>query len=245
MPHARSTRVPSRLAAVVALTAAALAMVSGLSAPAHAQATTFFVAPNGLDTNAGTSAGLPFKTLQRALDAVQVPGTTINLAAGVYKEAVATKLAGTAAAPITIKGPETGKAVGGRYRTVLYGLGGRVFSINHSYYTLDGFTIDGQPETLSAAALPTSRTAVRGYKDGIQNATATQPAAFNSKLVYVGAANDSHDIVGTTISNMFLARSGGECVRFRNRAANSLVVNSVIQYCGMRGLGVEPDQYKY
>ena len=44
---------------------------------------------------------------------------------------------------------------------------------------------------------------------------------------------------------MFLTGSGGECVRFRNRAANSLVVNSVIQWCGMLGLGVEPDQYKY
>ena len=74
------------------------------------------------------------------------PGTTINLAAGTYREAVATKTAGTATAPITIKGPETGKDVNGRYKAVLYGLGGRVFSINHSYYTLSGFTIDGQTE---------------------------------------------------------------------------------------------------
>ena len=44
---------------------------------------------------------------------------------------------------------------------------------------------------------------------------------------------------------MFLTGSGGECVRFRNQTANGLVVNSVIQWCGMLGLGVEPDQYKY
>ena len=68
-----------------------------------------------------------------------VTGTTINLKAGTYREAVITKRASTAAAPIKIKGP-----VEGRDKAVLYGLGGRVFSIDHSYYTLDGFTIDGQ-----------------------------------------------------------------------------------------------------
>ena len=45
MPHARSTRVPSRLAVVVALVAAALAVVSGLSAPAYAQTTQRWVSP--------------------------------------------------------------------------------------------------------------------------------------------------------------------------------------------------------
>ena len=44
---------------------------------------------------------------------------------------------------------------------------------------------------------------------------------------------------------MFLNGSGGECVRFRNRAANSLIVNSVIQWCGMLGQGDDVDQYKY
>jgi hypothetical protein len=43
---------------------------------------------------------------------------------------------------------------------------------------------------------------------------------------------------------MFLNGSGGECVRFRNRAANSLIVDSVIQWCGMRASG-SGDQYKY
>ena len=128
----------------------------------------------------------------------------------------------------------------GRYKAVLYGLGGRVFSINHSYYTLDGFTIDGQ-QNIARTAYPdvTSLSQVRAFKDSVQG------RAVNSKLVYVGASAPRADIVGTTISNMFLTGSGGECVRFRNRAANSLIVNSVIQWCGMLGLGVEPDQYKY
>ena len=44
---------------------------------------------------------------------------------------------------------------------------------------------------------------------------------------------------------MFLNGSGGECVRFRNRAANSLVVNSMIQWCGMLGQGDDIGKYKY
>ena len=79
---------------------------------------------------------------------------------------------------------------------------------------------------------------VRAKKDGWQG------RADNSKLIYVGAGTKA-GITGTTISNMFLTESGGECVRFRNQTTNGLVVNSVIQWCGMLGLGVEPDQYKY
>ena len=144
MQHRRSIRFPSiRIrSAVLAFAVAIMGVVTGLGAsPAYA-ATNYWVAPTGLDTNPGTDAA-PFRTLQKALD-VATAGTTINLKAGEYHEAVATKTAGTATAPITIRGPETGKDVTGRYKAVLYGLGGRVFSINHSYYTLSGFTIDGQ-----------------------------------------------------------------------------------------------------
>jgi hypothetical protein len=227
----------ARAATVVALATVALTTLSGLGTPARAQTSATYVDPAaGLDTNPGTS-DRPFKTLQKALDTAQ-PGRTINLRAGTYREAAVTKVAGTAAAPITIRGPETGKAVGGRYKALFYGLGGRVFSINHSHYTLDGFTIDGQ-ERIARSEYPTALSAVRSFKDSVQS------RAVNSKLVYVGAADTTRDLTGITISNMFLNGSGGECVRFRNRAANSLVVNSVIQWCGMLGQGVEPDQYKY
>ena len=237
MPCCRSAILRLRPAVGLALVVAALVVVSGLWAPARAAGAVYFVSPTGANTNSGTSSSTPFKTLQKALDVAQ-PGTTINLAAGTYREAVATKVAGTAAAPITIVGPESGKAAGGRYQAVLYGLGGRVFSINHSYYTLDGFTIDGQ-ERIARTEYPTSLSAVRSWKDKVQS------RAVNSKLIYVGAATTTADIVGTTISNMFLNGSGGECVRFRNRAANSLVDNSVIQWCGVYVLGNDDDQYKY
>jgi methionine-rich copper-binding protein CopC len=80
---------------------------------------------------------------------------------------------------------------------------------------------------------------IRTFKDSVQD------RAVNSKLVYVGASTTQFDIVGTTISDMFLNGSGGECVRFRDRAANSLIDNSTIQWCGMLGQGDDVDQYKY
>src|SRR5690349_13363389 len=99
-------------AGVMLVVAALMTVVAG---PARAAGTTYFVSPTGADTNSGTTATVPFKTIQKALNLAQ-PGTTINLAPGTYTEALATKVDGTAAAPITIKGPETGKAVSGRYQ---------------------------------------------------------------------------------------------------------------------------------
>ena len=235
MQHRRSIRFPSiRIrSAVLALAVAIMGVVTGLGAsPAYA-ATNYWVAPSGLDTNPGTDTA-PFRTLQKALD-VATAGTTITLKAGEYHEAVATKTAGAAAAPITIKGP-----IEGRDKAVLYGLGGRVFSINHSYYTLTGFTIDGQ-QNIARTEYPavSSLSQIRDFKEKVQG------RAVNSKLIYVGASTTQFDIVGTTISNMFLNGSGGECVRFRDRAANSLIDNSVIQWCGMLGQGNDVDQYKY
>jgi Bacterial Ig-like domain/Protein of unknown function (DUF1565) len=233
--HRRSIRVRS---VVLAFAVAIMGVVTGVGASPAFAATDYWVAPTGADTNGGSQTA-PFKTLQKALD-VAAPGTTINLAAGTYREAVATKTAGTATAPITIKGPETGKDVNGRYKAVLYGLGGRVFSINHSYYMLSGFTIDGQ-QNIARTAYPavSSSSQIRTFKDSVQD------RAVNSKLVYVGASTTLFDIVGTTISDMFLNGSGGECVRFRDRAANSLIDNSTIQWCGMLGQGNDVDQYKY
>ncbi len=236
MPHRRPARVRLRDGAVGALAVAALAALA-TPVPARAQGLTYFVSPTGSDTDSGTSAATPFRTLQKALDLAR-PGTTITLAPGTYRQAVATKVAGTAAAPVTVRGPETGKDPGGRHRAVLLSPGGRVFSVNHSHYTLDGFTIDGQPN-IAVSEYPATPDRVRAFKDSVQ------ARAVNSKLVYVGAADTSRDITGITLSNMFLHGSGGECVRFRNRASNSLVVDSVIRWCGMLGQGDDDDRYKY
>jgi hypothetical protein len=185
------------------------------------------VSPSGSDSNDGSS-GAPLQTIQAALEQAQ-PGMTINLAAGVYHEELMTVHDGAAGAPITIKGPETGTDRSGRYRATVYGTG-RVFSIDNSYYTLDGFTIDGQ-EALATTAWPSDLSAMNSFKAGVQDKVA------DSRLIYIGSADYARDITGVTISNMFVNGAGGECVRMRNNAHGNTITDSVIQYCGMFAKG--------
>ena len=201
---------------------------SGPSEPA----VTLAVSPTGNDVADG-SPNAPLRTIQAALDRA-TPGTVITLAPGVYRENLVTMRDGLPGAPITIKGPETGKDRSGRYVATLYGTD-RVFSVNHSYYTLDGFTIDGQEE-LANTPFPTDLATIDGFKNGVQSKVS------DGRLIYVGAADDSRDITGITVTNMFLNGAGGECVRLRNNAFGNVVADSVIQYCGMFGKGDDDDE---
>ena len=144
---------------------------------------------------------------------------------------------GAPEAPIVIKGPETGTDREGRYRAVLYGTG-RVVNIDHSWITLDGFTIDGQ-EQLADVPFPTDVRTIDAWKASVQD------RVEDSRLVYIGSAEESRDLTGITISNMFLNGAGGECVRLRNNAHGNTVIDSVIQYCGMYGKGDGEDRAEY
>lgn len=203
--------------------------------PSFAGAASLYVSPSGSDTNPGTSTA-PLKTIQAALDRATA-GTTIELAPGTYRERPVTKRAGTATAPITLRGPETGKLRSGRYKAVLFGTG-RIFNIDHSHYVLEGFTIDGQ-EKLVGKTWPTGLSGARSFKD------ANQSLVADGRLIYIGSAETSRDITGVVIRDMFLNGAGGECIRMRNNAHGNEVAHSVIQWCGMYGKGDDVERYKY
>jgi hypothetical protein len=205
------------------------------SPPPTAPTAVLYVDPKGSDSNDGTT-GAPLATIQAALDKA-TPGTQITLAPGVYRETVATVRDGAPGAPITIKGPESGKDRAGRYQAVLYGTG-RVFSVNHSHLTLDGFTIDGQ-EKLASTTYPTDLASVTAFKNRVQ------PQVADGRLIYIGAADETRDLTGITIANMVLNGAGGECVRLRNNAHDNAITDSVIQYCGMYGKGDDDERAKY
>lgn len=67
---------------------------------AAVQAATYYVSPSGSDSNAGTSTGAPFKTIQKAAS-IMVAGDTCYIRAGTYRETVTPANNGTASAPIT------------------------------------------------------------------------------------------------------------------------------------------------
>jgi hypothetical protein len=228
--------------AVGAVIAALLAVVHAPGPALHALPTltsrplALYVSPHGSDRNKGTAVQAAFRTIQRALNAAK-PGTTIHLAAGLYRERPTTVRSGTAKARIVIQGPERGKAVSGRYRAVLYGTG-RIFNINNSYYTLDGFTIDGQ-EALRGTPYAKTRATVRAFKDRVQR------KVRDGRLVYIGSANSARNVTGVVIRNMFLSGAGGECVRVRNSADHNTIKTSVIQWCGMSAAGNDVTIAKY
>lgn len=214
----------ARRAALLALTVL-LAMLVGCGSGASDGPGLYVDPADGSDENSG-SADRPFRTIQAALDVV-TPGTTIHLAEGEYRERIETKVDGQQDAPITIQGPEDGKDRADRYRAVVTDTS-RIVNIDHDHYVLDGFTVDGQ-QHLDVDDYPGDLHAVDDFKRSVQD------KVTNSRLIYLGSADDATDVTGVTIRNMFLNGSGGECVRFRNNAHGNTITESVIQYCGMAG----------
>ena len=238
MPPAwRYTAIGAAVVAVLGLVVVAVNLTGGLgpggtSAPA---AVSLYVDPAGSDSNDG-SQGKPFQTIQAALDEA-TPGTTINVGPGTYFETLATMRDGLPDAPITVKGPETGKDRSGRYQATVFAPS-RVLNVDHSYYVFDGFTIDGQ-ENLATTPYPDDFRTIDAFKNSVQGRVS------DSRLVYIGSADDVRDVTGVTIRNMFLNGAGGECVRLRNNSHGNTITESVVQYCGMYGKGGDDDRTEY
>lgn len=218
----------------IALLATLVVLLAHQPAPPGAGAPNLFVSNAGGDGDPGTRTE-PLRTLQRALDLAE-PGATIVLAPGTY-DGAETRRSGTAAAPITIRGPETGRDAASRFRAVVHG-SRIVLQINHGHYRLEGFTVDGQPG-IPLQAYPDRLSQARAFKDAVQDRVA------NSKLIYVGYASTSRDITGVVLENLFLHGAGGECVRLRNNAYGNVVSNCVVQWCGLAPSGDDVARYRY
>jgi len=97
------------------------------------EAAEWFVAPAGTGTGTKTD---PLGRIQDALNIAQ-PGDTITLRAGTYSESVHSVRHGTPQSPIRLR------AVGER-GSVLVTAPGRVLTVDHAYFTVEGLVIDGQ-----------------------------------------------------------------------------------------------------
>lgn len=96
--------------------------------------TTFYVAPNGDNTQTGHNKAKPLASVQLALDRAE-PGDTVQLADGDYYQSIHSARSGRKRAPITITGTKD---------AILFGSESRIIEIRHSYLVLDGFQVNGQ-----------------------------------------------------------------------------------------------------
>lgn len=134
--------------------------------------------------------------LQEALDEVQ-PGDTIELSPGHYYESVVTKRPGTADKPITIHGES--------YRAVIKGEpdgSDHIFDVQHSYYILDRFTIDGH---LGGDE----------YQDKCLYVQTNRKEGERAHEIEFNGHSFKSSLNGIVISNMDIKNCGGECVRLR------------------------------
>lgn len=75
---------------------------ANVAADAGGVESTYYVSPQGKDTNPGTSIDAPLKTIQQAVT-LAMPGSSIFIRGGVYRETVTTSRSGTPTAPITLQ----------------------------------------------------------------------------------------------------------------------------------------------
>lgn len=173
----------------------------------------FFVAAALLSlSSAEVLTVAPGQSIQAAIDLAQ-PGDTIELEDGKFNEELLSSRDGEEGNPITITGSRN---------AVLSGTGktGRLFEINHSYWTVNGFTIDGKMG--------------KGEKE----------EDFQDKLMYVLGNRETRvikrygtefrsSIDGIVISNMHLTNASGECLRLRYFVSGVEIFGNVISNCGI------------
>ncbi|MFD7795317.1 sigma-70 family RNA polymerase sigma factor [Streptomyces sp. NPDC059759] len=106
VPPSTMTRTPTPAKTRNLAPSPVAAPVSRTAAPAKTPAPTYFVSSSGSDSNPGTSAGSPFRTLQKAAD-LAGPGDVVAVMNGTYSEphkgsnVLTIKRSGRPGAPIT------------------------------------------------------------------------------------------------------------------------------------------------
>eukprot|EP00903_Cladosiphon_okamuranus_P015283 g14123.t1 len=132
------------------------------------------------------------------------PGDTVVLGDGEYDEAIVTVQGGEEGNPLMITGGR-GAVVSARYD-------GKVVFVQHSWVTVEGFTVDGEVED------------------------ADEAASYADKCVFVdsGNANGDEPLEGFVMTDMAIVNCGDECVRLKNFVVGAEITHSEISNCGVR-----------
>ncbi|CAN0216348.1 unnamed protein product, partial [Discosporangium mesarthrocarpum] len=162
--------------------------------------------------------------LQHALNMV-CPGDTVKLGSGEYEESVMTTIAGTIIKRITIEGPQDAIIKGDSDE-------GHVFDVQHSYYTLDGFTIDGEIKKK------------KKYMDKLLYIQTNREEAKEATLIEYGGQKFYSSINGVVVKHMTIRNGGGECVRLRYFVTFTHIHDNHIHDCGIDDYVLNPGEGK-
>lgn len=152
----------------------------------------------------------PSMNIQDALKEAQ-PGDTITLGDGEYPQDFKSVRSGTPEKRITI--------TGSREAVVKGKSASRMIEINHSYITLDGFTVSGKQNDGKKS---------EDYVDKCVYILGTNPP----EAVREDGMEYESSLDGMVVSNLRIADCGGECLRLRSFITNAEVVGNKIEGCG-------------
>ena len=227
-----------------------------------ANATVYYVAKNGNDTNAGTSAA-PWLTIGHAA-ATATAGSTVMVGAGTYNESVTFANSGTASAPIVFNGqgvaivdgstgvtcctsPAFASSNGfvGSNTQGLFNIGA---AAGVNYLTVEGFTIQNF-KVASASKVPvgvlivgsgTGISLLNNTVKNIQTTAGKNGNAYGIAVFGISATPLSVTVSGNTVTGCLTGES--ETTTYNGNVQNFVVSNNIIydnDNIGMDAIGFE------
>lgn len=210
-----------------------LAILFLIASTGHARAADWYVATGG--TGDG-SQGSPFGTIQQGLEAA-MPGDVVIVAPGSYG-AIETRRAGSAAAPITVRG-ETG---------VVVTTAGRVLTVSHPFHVFQRIVFDAQYGDDDAVRIETAAEATvlrdcevrRAQRDCIDlggpNGVLIERCVIHHCLNSAGGRTDAHGIVGANVRDLTIRDTeihtfSGDAIQFDPGRATPAWDNVLIEGC--------------
>ncbi len=171
--------------------------------PTAAQATTWYVAGTGRDTNPGTSIAKPFATLQHAANLTK-PGDTVLALNGTYTvpctqcDVLDITTSGTASAPIAYR------AYPGQSPVIDFKHGWAGINITANYITISGFDVGGGRNLVTLAYAQANATNLGNYLTSangiIVGCGGGNPQSFSHILI---ENNVVHDAPGAGIATCY------------------------------------------
>ena len=187
-------QVPSRLALVT------FGLI-GLAVPAGAA--DWYVAVGG--TGSGSQAS-PFGRVQDGINAAQ-PGDVVLVGPGTFNETIQSVRAGSASQPISVR------AIGDRGSTIVTA-SGRVLTVSHGYFTIEGLVLDGQYGandlvrlTSAANGFVLKNTEVRHAGNDAIDMGSVQDVLIENSLIHhalnpTNGRTDAHGITGAAVQRL-------------------------------------------